>query len=560
MSTLIFNKIFIFSSSEKKARVFEFSAGKNIITSSPQNGTKRGKSVVMKSLYHAMGADCYFDSKWNDSDKIYILEFSFENDIYYVYRCNQLFKIFDGNKELLFKTVHRNDLGKFLASFLNFGVQLPNRKDDKLEVTPPAYNYLLNFIDQDRIQGTTFASFNNLTQYQDYKENTLYYHFGAFDENYYQIIKELEKIKEQLLQLSRQLEIANEMFIKIVQNIRGVSYTQSLDLLKKDLERTKADYVRITSSLSKIRNKLIELRNEKADLEASLYSLKVFNKENEKQINKLKTHTCPLCESVLENTLSLRIKKYNTADDIILLSNNMQVALDDVERKIEKSEKEYSKWLVELKKYEQVLSDKHGKIDDVLAHKGYIEIKDKVTEEIAGFKETVENLQKAEKELKREEKEYINIKNAINDRYYELMLRDKYFFALEEIDENNFRNIKKTFMAGGSNKPIATVIWYMNLLKLKYEFNPDAVKFPIVFDSPNNAETDEKKKSELYSYIVENTTAGEQLIVSGIGYDNNQTFGVSFDKVIFLDNSKYQLLCEEDYNKYKDILHDLCTK
>lgn len=172
----------------------------------------------------------------------------------------------------------------------------------------------------------------------------------------------------------------------------------------------------------------------------------------------------------------------------------MQVALDDVERKIKKSEKEYSKWLAELKKYEQALSDKHGEIDDVLAHKGYIEIKDKVTAEIAGFKETVENLQKAEKELKREEKEYINIKNEINDRYYELMLKDKCLFALEEIDENNFRNIKKTFIAGGSNKPIATVIWYMNLLKLKYEFNPDAVKFPIVFDSPNNAETDEKKE------------------------------------------------------------------
>ena len=59
---------------------------------------------------------------------------------------------------------------------------------------------------------------------------------------------------------------------------------------------------------------------------------------------------------------------------------------------------------------------------------------------------------------------------------------------------------------------------------------------------------------------MENTTEGEQLIVSGIGYDDSQTFGVSFDKVIFLDNSKYQLLCEEDYDNYKGILNDLCAK
>ena len=52
----------------------------------------------------------------------------------------------------------------------------------------------------------------------------------------------------------------------------------------------------------------------------------------------------------------------------------------------------------------------------------------------------------------------------------------------------------------------------MNLIKLKNEFNPDAINFPIVFDSPNNAESDVSKKVEVYKYLVDNVDEKNQLI------------------------------------------------
>ena len=50
--------------------------------------------------------------------------------------------------------------------------------------------------------------------------------------------------------------------------------------------------------------------------------------------------------------------------------------------------------------------------------------------------------------------------------------------------------------AAGQNFSIYAegIVWYVNLLKLKHEFNPDAIDFPVVLDSPNNAETDQEKK------------------------------------------------------------------
>lgn len=560
MSKLTFKTLYIFSSSEKKAKVVNFSTGTNIITSSSVDGTKRGKSLITKCLYHTMGADCFFEPIWESRDKTYILHFDISGKEYYMYRCNTLFKLFDANKSVIFKTVNRNELGEKLKDVFDFAVQLPKRGEEKLEITPPAYSYLLYFLDQDRILGTQFASFDNLGQYPDFKENVLYYHFGAFDERYYEIERQLEKIHEETKTAEKKKEVSEGMYEKVISIIRNVSYTQSLELLERDVERTKDKYVSIANALSKARTTLINLRNEKAEIFASLDTLKMFDRDNEKQIKALNNHVCPFCNSLLDDTVALRVTKYGTAEDIILLSNNMQIAVGELERKIERQENEYRKWLNELRKYEDSLAKKHGQIDDVLAHKGYIEIKDDIIQELQNLREEIDCLSKQELDLKAEERSYIETKNKINTRYYELMISAKNQFNLEEIKEKSFEKITSSFKGGGSNKPIATIIWYLNLLKLRKEFNPSAIDFPVVFDSPNNAETDLEKKGQLYRYIVEAVPKDNQLIVSGIGYEDEETFGVSFDTVIRLDNEKYHLLSDEDYAIYSPLLIELCSK
>lgn len=560
MSKLIFKTLYIFSSVEKKAKVVNFSPGTNMITSSSIDGTKRGKSLISKCLYHAMGADCYFEPIWEEKDKTYILHFDIDGTEYYIYRCSSLFKLFDANKNIIFKTINRKELGEKLKDIFNFAVQLPNRKDEKLEITPPVYNYLLYFLDQDRILNTQFASFDNLAQYPDFKENVLYYHFGAFDERYYEIERKLEKIREEIKDTVKQKEISDVMYEKVISNIRDVSYTHSLELLKRDVERTKEQYVVIANELSKTRTKLINLRNERAEIFAALDALKMLDRDNEKQIKSLNNHICPFCSSALDDTVALRISKYNTYEDIILLSNNMQIEISGIERKIEKQEQEYAKWLAKLKEYEDSLAEKHGEIDDVLVHKGFVEVKDKIIEELHTLRKKIDTLTQNEKELKAEERSYIEIKNKINTRYYELMLIAKNKFKLEEVNDKSFEKITNSFKGGGSNKPIATVIWYISLLKLRKEFNESAIDFPVVFDSPNNAETDLEKKGQLYKYIVENTPKDNQLIVSGIGYESAETFGIPFDNVIRLENDKYHLLCSEDYTAYSQILTELCSK
>ena len=52
-----FNKIYIFDVKTEEAYTVSFKKGINLITSSDIDGTDRGKSVLLRSLYHSLGAD-----------------------------------------------------------------------------------------------------------------------------------------------------------------------------------------------------------------------------------------------------------------------------------------------------------------------------------------------------------------------------------------------------------------------------------------------------------------------------------------------------------------------
>ena len=131
-------------------------------------------------------------------------------------------------------------------------------------------------------------------------------------------------------------------------------------------------------------------------------------------------------------------------------------------------------------------------------------------------------------------------------------------FELNDIDPDKIKKITNVFQAGGgSNKNIATVIWYLTIILLRTEFNPNAIQFPIVFDSPNNVETDIIKKKLLLQYIMENSKEC-QLILSSIGFSSDEFPDFKNINVIRLENPKYAVLDEDSYIKYKSLLTELC--
>lgn len=555
MNKLIIEKIYIFSPTENKAKVIELSEGTNIITSSRHDGNKKGKSVVLKSIYHTLGADCKFDDKWQDSNKIYIVKFKIDNKIYYMYRQSRMFKLTNEQFEMIFQTIDRKELAKELEKIFGFAVKLPNRQEDKLEITPPVYNYLLNYVDQDGMNCTKFASFNQLEQYSKYKDNVLYYHFGIFNEEYYNIIKELEKSNEKRKIFQEKKDIIENMLKVTLSNLSNMDYCKNIETLKIETEKYKEEYTDIIQNLNKVKNKIIKLKNDKEDLILTLNELKESQRKADKEIKDIVNHTCPFCNSHVENNIEITIKKYNEKEDLYLIGSELEINLTKINSELEDKQKDYELLLTNLEEYEKKLNINTNEIDDILKYKGFNEMKEKFLVDLSDTKTELNQIDEEIREYNKKKKEYDKLKKEINNEYFSLMHSDKVKFNLKEIEDSKIENIGKNYVVGGSSKSIATIVWYMNLLKIKYKFNQDAVHFPLVFDSPQNTELDDIRKNGLIDYIFDNINNQSQLIISLLGYNSNE-YNVIPDKIInFDDNNTYELLNDREFKENQWILN-----
>lgn len=555
---LVFNELYLFSTQEKAARRIELIDGINVITSNQIDGTDRGKSVVMRSLYHAMGADALFDDKWDTNNKVYILKFSIDNVQYIIYRAAGMFKFFDSRKKLLFSTTSRHELSSLLLPYMGFGVQLPNRNNQKLEITPPAFNYVLFFLDQDHYEGTKFSSFDHLGQYANYKEYVLYYHLGAYDENYFNLVRDREQYTDKQTIKEKRGALLIEMQNDIELKIGGGAFSGNLDALNSEIALYRDEYTAVLAALNKCKEKLLDLRNSQFEAEQSMIELETLSKKTEKEIISLHEHRCPECNSLLEDTVTLQCKRYNLTEDIVLVKNKLQITLLDLDSTIKEEEKKYSELLEDLADYEERMKINTAQVNDVLRHKGLCEIRDGIIVERKQLMDDLSEIYDSLTEVKKELKKYNDKKKVINDKYYSLLITARTKFGLNEIEPDSFKTIKKNFTASGSNKPIATVVWYLTMIKMRKQFNSTAIDFPVVFDSPNNAETDDMKRHNLIQYILDEVGKEGQLILSSIGFEANKFNSEQTINVIGLENAKYHLLDEDSYEEYYSLLSELC--
>jgi hypothetical protein len=558
---MIFKELYLFSPTEKRARRITFEKGINVVTSNKADGTKRGKSVIMRSLFHALGAEAFFDSFFEADNKVFILHFEVDTKGYYIYRAADLFKVFDENTKLLFTATRARELSCKLSRITGFHVELPSRGDGRLEITPPVYNYLPFFLDQDGYNGSKFDSFKNLGQYANFKENVLFCHFGVYTKEYFDLEREREKLETEEGQWENRIAVLGEIAKDLHKKLEGRGYSKDLTALKRDVEQYQRQYSKAVHSLNASRQHLIGLRNELCDFKNTIEGIEAFERKNETAIKRLHNHECPECGSFLEMPVSLQSRRYNLAEDIIGVKTDIQKSMIDLEEKIAKEEIHYKELLDVLHQYEQSMKIRSTEMNDVLRFKGLCEVREDVAEEIRCVQEELERISKELCSLLKKIKEYNKRKEQVTKRYYELLLQARNRFGLNEIKPDQFKKLSKYFTAGGSNGCIATIVWHFAIIKLRNEFNPEAIQFPVVFDSPNNVETDDVKTEALIQYLLENSDVSSQFIISGIGFDTEE-FKAKTDKpmkIIKLDNKQYNLLQEADYQDHLGLLETFCN-
>lgn len=553
---LIVNNIYIFSLKERKAFHAKLKDGINFITSCKENGNKRGKSIIMKSIYSTLGADCFYEASWDFPNKTTILDISIDGKQLYFLRADNHFKIVDSKFEEIIATNHRTELSEKLKEIFKFHIELPNR-NNQLEITPPVYMYLLNYVDQVGLNCTTFSSFKNLGQYAHYKKYALLSHFGIFNQEYYELDKKQKEISDLISSNQTEIKTMEILLEKLNAELTGNDYALNMESLEKEVSLTKNEYEIIAKNLSDTKNKIIKFENSKLELEALLSELKKDIKENDNNFKQYDNEKCPYCHSHIE-PFEFSYKYYDKNDDYLFISQSMMTQMSELKRNIKIQEEKYKEYINELDNYNKKIQTLNSGIQDVLKHKGYIEMRNKLNDDLYDINQKNLELDKELKEIHKKIKEYNKLKKDIDEEYFILMSKSKEDLELQEINSDSLKKIDNSFDITGSTRPISTIAWYLSLLKIKHKFNANAINFPIVFDSPNNAELDNENISKMFKYILNNVDTDSQIIISTIEFQKDMYPEFNIENVITLNNEPYHLLNDIDYEEnielYKKVM------
>lgn len=555
MKTLIFNQLFIIDDSSKKARIVSFAKGINVVCGNERNeGNWIGKSSLLRSLYHTLGADAlYSKTEWEQGTNfLYVLDFTWNNENFVMSRYSGTFKLFK-NKNLIFHVTKRDDLSNELNKLFNMQILLQSNPDGKYITATPAVNYLLTFLDQTAIKEFDFKSFDKLGQFKDIYEDVIYSHLGIPLRQINEIIGKINEISELRNKEDDNLKILKRLEKEVSKNKN--SDVIDVDLLRAKLQAYEIEYNDILSETQKMKKDLYKLYDDKSNLENTIKDLKAAINSTEKNINLvLKKHTCPVCDSTLEDDSSVFFEQSNNADAYRFHLRQIENEMVEIERKLEMKFEKYQSKVNDLKELESKIFSDEKDIKVQLESIGYRSINEKITQEIGEITVKIEQLDGEIKNLRRDKKNLNQVKKEIDDTYILELTKivQKYHVPLKMDSITSAASRRKSNSSEGL---FVTVAWLNALLKTKYKHNIEATVFPLVFDNPNDADFSDGNERKIFTLIFDHIPVEGQLITSKASFDVESYPTYTINKIV-LDNDQHKLLQAEQYQVAIEMIKD----
>lgn len=540
MENININSIRIVDFLEEKSCFIKFEKGINIVTS---KNTSRGKSSILRSIYHSMGAESGYDKSFEANKKVFEIVFSYganeykiirKNNKYFCYRNAQLIKISTDYKQLA--TLFEQEFG--------LSVYLTDRKGD-LDIAPTTYLFIPYFADQDltwKLQQR--IPFKNNKQFEDDSLiNLYYYHMGILNKTYYsynnkklKFEAELKDIQDKQNDLKKQIFSLKKYFKNCQVSIDESSIKSNLDFLKNEINK-------YLNAENNIKNIIFENENNIAKFTIQIEKIKELLKDMQKiKNNKIE---CPNCGFEFDREINDNIYEKELMKQKLKL---VEYDLEEEKNKYIKNKSEYSKVVNQI----DMLTKKYT--NDNASFENYL--KTQTSKILLGDLES-DYLSNSNQELSfKEELQQINdILNLYDSKkikankdfklFYMQNLKDLGINRVESNDLKKFQIYKKS----GSQFVRSMLAYFITILQLKNKYNKSNYNFPLIIDSPLDGEQDDIDKSEIIKKIFEFYNSSDmknQMIIATLNghdiFENNND--INF---IDLKTEKEHLLTHENY-------------
>jgi hypothetical protein len=562
MKNLLFEELMIMSKTEKKAKKVSFSPSNNLVLG--ENDV--GKSTLIKSLYHALGADTpqIDNSRWKKANPIYRVKISFDGKSFYIVRDEKYFGFFDAQKKLIgrFQGVsNENGFGKKINQMLGFNIKLET-SDGKARTLSPAYYFLPFYVDQDEGWGSSWSSFRGLQGIKDYRKNMIDYHLGIKPQKYYDAVSKLFDLDSEDKALSSQVLALNNVLGKY----KSRKSLQRLDIdpadFKAEIEELVEKFNEVYGNQQFQLGLVKDARNKRLAIEREIIILEKSFREMEADYQYLETPStpdvvgCPTCGTEFHNTVAERFGILDDVDYCRQLIDQKKKELLVINAEVKELDSGYQEITKELESVEALLNRKKENITllELIQSEGYKDIIQSVGFDISELQDRQNDIAAVKEHLKEDTKIDKELKSQIFAFYQSKMKESLNKLNVHVLTEDDYKSPEKVIKnnALGSDLPRSLLAQYVSFLHTMKKYNSFVV-CPLVIDSPIQQEQDSVNAEAIFSFIFSGLLDKQQLIL-GTLKDYFKKSSVKEDFNIIELNTKYGLLNGDEYD---DVYADL---
>lgn len=307
MSEMYFKSILIADIVSHKARFQQFQKGLNVITSTNNHV---GKSSLLKSLYHTLGANVKYDSVWNVNNKLFVLDFCVDNIDYRIVRQIKSFAVFKGEELILVTSKVMSELAPLLEKIFHFGIYLDSKKDGRVTLAPPVFTFLPYYIDQDNGWSELYGSFQNQEQYKKHdRMKSLYYHLSIYTKSAVELMAQRDKLQEELDTLKTDATKLLDIIEALTDEIQGIVPADDVAQFDKNIQISKNKIRTLVKQIGEKRNRIQELE---ISLEQHEHQLQVITEyhtiaKTAQSNQEIFTHSCPRCGYLYDDEIYNRV-------------------------------------------------------------------------------------------------------------------------------------------------------------------------------------------------------------------------------------------------------------
>lgn len=529
MKSLEFRELWILSKAEKAG--VNLSLGPNVNLLIGENDV--GKSSLIKSFYHCLGADTpqINNSVWKRANPIYCVKFEIAGKAYHVVRDEKYFAAFDAHKRLISRHVGiggENGIAKFMNKLLGFDIELERQADGKLGIAGPAFYCLPFYIDQDEGWSTSWSSFVGLQQFSNYRKLMLDYHLGVRPQSYYNAKKREIELQEQLKGI--QVERVSMQAARNSVEKRKVRTQVDLDpaAFRAELEAVVDRYNGIYAQQQGVLSRLKDVRNQRNAVDTELDLLRKAISELESDYRYSESPEtpdivgCPTCGTEFCNSFVERFGILDDIDHCRALVDQWLKKRSDITVQLRQVEDEYKQVSAQLPEVEATLArtKENVTLSELIASEGMKEMISTLNIDI----QEMLNREEVINDQVSENSEGLNVdgtrkKEIVN--WYKARMKE-YLNALNVsvLSEDDYKSLEKQIKnnALGSDLPRALLAQYFAFISTMNQFN-SFVLCPMLIDSPFQQEQDPTNRKAILDFIVSKKLPDQQMILATVSVE-----------------------------------------